>query len=257
MIEGFALLLAFVQGLRPMIEAALPVFLRIGGAMALLPVLGEASVPARIRLALTLALTLAATPALPPLAQPAIPAAALMAEPVIGLMLGFVLRVLVHALHLTGAIAAQAVSLSHLFSAPGIEPSPILSNALTMAALALFVLTGLHVEVVRLFVVSYQILPFGRLPEAADVAGMATAEVARAFALGVTLASPFVAVSLLFNLALGAINRAMPQLMVVFVGAPAITFLGILLLGVTAPLILAHWGQEMAAAIADPFGRLP
>ncbi|MFC3118840.1 flagellar biosynthetic protein FliR [Jhaorihella thermophila] len=35
-----------------------------------------------------------------------------------------------------------------------------------------------------------------------------------------SLSAPFVIASLLYNLTLGAINRAMPQLMVTLVGAP-------------------------------------
>ena len=46
---------------------------------------------------------------------------------------------------------------------------------------------------------------------------------AASFALALSLAAPFVIASLLYNVALGVINKAMPQLMVAFVGAPAIT----------------------------------
>ena len=70
---------------------------------------------------------------------------------------------------------------------------------------------------------SYEILPMGLPVPAADVAAWGTARVAQAFALGFSLAAPFVIAAFAYNLALGAINRAMPQLMVAFIGAPAIT----------------------------------
>ena len=53
--------------------------------------------------------------------------------------------------------------------------------------------------------------------------------------LAFTLAAPFVLVSVLYNLTLGVINRAMPQLMVVFVGAPVITGLGLAVLFADGP----------------------
>ena len=77
---------------------------------------------------------------------------------------------------------------------------------------------------------SYEILPMGLPIPAADLAAWGTARVAQAFALGFSLAAPFVIAAFAYNLALGAINRAMPSLMVAFIGAPAITAGGLLLL---------------------------
>ena len=78
---------------------------------------------------------------------------------------------------------------------------------------------------------------------AADVAAWGTARVAQAFALGFSLAAPFVIAGFAYNLALGAINRAMPQLMVAFIGAPAITAGGLLILMLAAPVHPALLGR--------------
>lgn len=250
----FQFALIAIEQLQAMLLAAYPVLLRIGAAMALLPALGEASVPMRVRAALALALTVAVTPALGPEAAPPLSLRVIVTETVAGLCIGFLLRLFVQAFQIAGAIMAQSVALSHLFAAPGVEPSPVLSNLLVWAGLALFVLSGMHVEAVRLIVLSYRLFPAGEALAAGSFAAWGVANLAHVFGLALALAAPFVAVSLLFNLALGVINRAMPQLMVVFVGAPAITLLGLVLLAVTAPLILAHWGQDAAAALADPFG---
>ena len=64
----------------------------------------------------------------------------------------------------------------------------------------------------------------------------------------------FVVAALLYNLALGAINRAMPQLMVSFVGAPALTLGGLALLALSAPVILTVWRTAMDAALTTPLG---
>ena len=71
-------------------------------------------------------------------------------------------------------------------------------------------------------------------------------------ALAFGLAMPFVIASLIYNLALGVINRAMPQLMVAFVGAPAITFAGLFLLFAGAPLILSVWSDALFAFMMNP-----
>jgi flagellar biosynthetic protein FliR len=79
------------------------------------------------------------------------------------------------------------------------------------------------------------------------------AQVTRAFATGFSLAMPFVIASFLYNLALGVINRAMPQLMVAFVGAPALTAGGLVLLALSAPLVLAVWLAALNGFLAAPF----
>ena len=86
------------------------------------------------------------------------------------------------------------------------------------------------------------------------MAAWGVARVAMAFALGFSLAAPFVIAAFAYNVALGAINRAMPQLMVAFVGAPAITAAGILLLLLASPLILTYWSGRLDATLADPLG---
>ena len=71
-----------------------------------------------------------------------------------------------------------------------------------------------------------------------------------------TLAAPFLITAVIYNLALGVINRAMPQLMVFFVGAPVITFGGLFILMVASPMILDVWMREMMTFFADPGGGL-
>ena len=72
--------------------------------------------------------------------------------------------------------------------------------------------------------------------------------------LGFSLAAPFVIAAFAYNLALGAINKAMPQLMVAFIGAPAITAGGLLILMLAAPVILTYWNGRLDATLLDPLG---
>ncbi|MEJ2037160.1 MAG: flagellar biosynthetic protein FliR, partial [Maritimibacter sp.] len=50
------------------------------------------------------------------------------------------------------------------------------------------------------------------------------------------------------------INRAMPQLMVAFVGAPAITAGGLILMFLSTPILLNIWGQGLIMFLNNPFG---
>jgi len=76
--------------------------------------------------------------------------------------------------------------------------------------------------------------------------------VADAFLMGFSLATPFVAVSLIYNLGIGFINKAMPQLMVAMVGAPAASFLGLTMLAISSPVILAFWENTISLNLLMP-----
>lgn len=228
------------------------VFLRVGAVMALLPALGEASVPVRLRLVLAVAFTAVVYPALSGQMprQPTITDA--LAEVLAGLVLGLSLRLMVLALQMAAAMAAQAASLSQLFATAGADPQPAMGTLFTVTALALAVQAGLHVEAARLIITSYDLFPAGTAPASGQAAAWGVAHVGRAFGLAFSLAAPFVVAGLIWNLGLGVMNRAMPHLMVSFIAAPALS-LGVLgLLAVSAPFILTVWQAALRDVLARP-----
>lgn len=229
------------------------VFLRVGGAVALLPALGEHLLPQRVKLAATLALTAIVAPAVPSTGGVFGPAA-MLAEALAGLILGFSLRMLILGLQTAGTLAAQSVSLAQMFNGAGPEPQPIVASLLVLGGTALFVAMGGLSHAARLLILSYDVMPAGNFPDPAGMAAWATRRGAAVFRQAFALAAPFVVAALLYNLALGVINRAMPALMVVFIGAPALTLGGLMLLAVVAPILLAAWQQIVTVVLAAPFG---
>lgn len=230
------------------------VFLRCGAAMALAPAFGEQSIPMRIRLGISLVMTFAVAPALP--VQDQITPLKAVAEALNGLLLGIGFRFFVQALQIAGMIAAQSISLSHLFAGAGAEPQSAFSAVLYLGGLALACASGLHVKLAEAIILSYAALPQGRFPHPSEVADWGLAGLTACFASGFSLAAPFMIAGTLYNIALGAINRAMPMLMVVLIGAPAVTFGGLILLALTAPLMLQLWLAGFDRFLAAPFGVL-
>lgn len=233
------------------------VFLRVGAAMALLPAFGERSIPQRIRLLLALAFTFIVFPVVAEdiaLTLSGGSGFVLLSETLIGLALGAVLRLMVLALQMAGTMAAQSTSLSQIFGGANSDPQPAMGHVLLVSGLALAVMSGLHVRLAEIFILSYEILPVGVLPDAEVTAHWGIDRVAQAFSLAFTLAAPFVVAALIYNVALGAINRAMPQLMVAFVGAPAITAGGLILLLLSTPFLLEVWMRALNGFLFNPFG---
>ena len=235
----------------------LVVLLRIGPVFALLPGFSETSVPQRLKFGAAAAATVIVATALTgvDLPAPSIPAfvALLLSETVIGLGLGFGVRLFLMGLQTAGTMIAQSTSLSQALGNTGMDPMPAMGHLLVLGGICLAMILGLHVETVRYLLVSYEMFPIGAVPVAAEMAEWGLSGVASAFRLAFVLAAPFMIVSLLYNLTLGVINRAMPQLMVVFVGAPLITFGGLALLFLLAPRIVSIWAEALFRFLGAPF----
>lgn len=260
MIEDVATLLTMTQ---VALWHGFIVFLRIGAMVSILPALGEQTVPLRLKLALTICFSMVVALAIPVdvAAQGGFSFSSmsvfLFTEPLSGLIVGIGFRLFLHALQTAGVIMAQSLSISQLLGGAGADPMPAIGQVLVMAGLALAVTAGLHVQVAKAMIMSYDILPAGQLPAGMDLTGWGLTQVSESFRLAFRLAAPFLLVSLLYNLTLGVINRAMPQLMVAFVGAPAITFGALALLLLFAGIILTSWIEALGAYASNPFAVSP
>ena len=235
------------------------VFLRVGALVALLPAFGERTVPARIKLVIVMCFVLIIAPAVPPLTMtPGFDTLSVLAftETLAGLILGIGIRLFILALQTAGSIAAQSTSLSQILGGAVADPLPAMGYILIISGLALAVITGLHVKAASLIILSYEFLPMGQLVGGSALSAWGVSRIVDAFALAFTLAAPFVILSVIYNLALGAINKAMPQLMVAFVGAPVITAGGLFVLLLAAPFMLHHWMGAIDGYLANPY-RMP
>ncbi|MEM1343066.1 MAG: flagellar biosynthetic protein FliR [Pseudomonadota bacterium] len=257
---GMAPLASLFQASDAVVLTVAGVFTRIAAATFFVPGIGERVLSLRLRLGAALALTAL----LWPLVRPLVPdtpstvpglAVLLIAEAFAGLLIGFGFRMLVFALQIAGITAAYHLSITHVFGtgvAP--EPEPTIATMLTMGGIVLAMQAGLHIELLAALARLYDVLPFGRFPNPGDAGAWSLARTAEVFGIGLSLAFPFIAVSFAYNLALGALNRAMPQLLVALVGAPLLIGLGLVTLALVLPDLFARWGDLLARIFADPLG---
>lgn len=241
---------------------AVGVFTRVGAALFLVPGFGERAVPVRVRLGAALVLAALLVPMVAPtVVNPPATASGLakmiFAEALAGLIIGLSFRLLVIALQICGSVAAQNLSISQMFGA-GVapEPEPTITTLLGMAGIVLALVAGLHVHLVAALAGLYRVLPFGLSPDAGELAEWTTARVSEVFSLGLSLALPFIAIGFAYNLALGALSRAMPQLLVALVGAPLLIGLGLIVLYISLPEMFVRWGSTLTHVLADPLGGL-
>jgi flagellar biosynthetic protein FliR len=233
---------------------------RIGGAVALLPGLGEAALPPMLRAGTALALTALLLPVIGPSIGPP-PAAALQtvgmlaAELGTGLWFGWLARLFAIALPVAAQFIAYLLGLSTVLQ-PSAELGPQSSALARLGELLapLFLLgTGLYTLPLLALAGSYRLIPAGALLPAADGTAAAVHGLGAMFALALRLAAPFVLAGIVWHLAIGLMSRLVPRIQVYFTAMPGQIFGGLLLLTLLSAAILGAW----ADAVRDGFARLP
>jgi len=212
-------------------------FGRVGAMVMLLPGIGESNLPARVRLAIALALTAVLLPlhrqayavnlnALMPLIVE------MIQEVIIGLVLGITARLAMSALQIAGSVVAQQLGLGFVTAVDPTQDQQgvLVGNFLAVLGVTLIFATDMHYLVIAAMNDSYAIFKPGEIPLTGDAAKHITTIIAASFRIGVQIAAPFIAFGLLFNLGLGVLSRLMPQMQVFFIGLPLSIILGLLLL---------------------------
>jgi flagellar biosynthetic protein FliR len=224
------------------------IFARLGPILMLIPGFGETFVPVRIRLSLALLLALVLFPVLRSVI-PAIPgdisgiSLAVIKETAIGLMIGTILRIFMSSLAATGEIISIQTTLGFAQTANPTQaaPSTTIGTFLGLLGLVLIMSTNLHHMFLSAIVRSYTIFPFTRGIPLADANTLAIQTVSQSFALGLQLAAPVVAFSLIFNVAIGLVGRVMPQFQIFFVASPLMVLLGLSIFALSLGLIGVVW----------------
>jgi flagellar biosynthetic protein FliR len=214
-------------------------FIRIMATIFSAPVLGHASIPIQMRVALALILAFAAAsvaPASVPLDSPHALAYALR-ETLIGVSLGLLLQLVFAAAELAGDAIGLQMGLGFAFfvDPQNATQSPLVGSLLSTVAGLLFLALDIHLLVIGGLMESFRALPIDAPLDAGLGLNAVSAAGAEMFRLALSIALPALAALLLANLALGVLARAAPQLNLFAVGFPATLIIGALVLGPTLP----------------------
>jgi len=231
-------------------------FARTGAMIMLLPVIGDAGVPPRVRLAFALAVSAALSSATaqyyPAVSPPPMELASLIArEATAGVLVGAMARLIMGALETAGfLIAAQTgLAFAQTFDPGQGTQGAMVSTFLSLIGALLVFETGLHHLALGAVSGSYRLLPpAGALPTG-DMAELALTLATGAFALGLQLAAPFLVFGLVVYATLGLLSRLMPQLQVFFLAMPLSILSGFVLLmlviGVMMSKFLDFFAEQM------------
>lgn len=243
------------------IFAVFLIFVRIGGALMVMPGFGETYVSPRSRLMFALLMALVLTPVLTPL-LPALPDSAavlfvlVMGELFVGIFFGVLASVMMAALTTAGMIMAYMSTLANaLVNDPATQQQgSIAGSFLTATAVVLIFVLDLHHMMLSALVDSYAVFPPGELPPMGDFSRFLTETVARSFQLSLQLAAPFVVVGLIFYLGVGLLARLMPQVQIFFVVMPLQIGMGMVVMFISLPAIMFWFLSNFEETFAPLFG---
>lgn len=235
------------------------VFARTGSMIMLLPGIGEAGVPPRVRLALALAISLAFAPTVAHDYPAKAPTSDLQLgllifqEITAGLLVGAIARIIMSALNVAGNLIATQTGLSY---AQQVDPTSdqqnvVIGNFLSLLGVVLIFATNLHHLAIGAVAGSYSMIPPGAALPTGDMAELTVRLVSGSFALGLQLAAPFLVFGFAVNAAMGLLARLMPQLQVFFIAMPINILAGfllmLLLMGSMMALFLTYFTQQMGS----------
>ena len=236
-------------------------FFRILALVSSAPVLGNTSVPARVKVGLAFVLTLVLAPILGtmPVVDPgsAIGLLILAQQVVIGVAIGFTMRIIFTAVEMAGNIAGMQMGLGFatFFDPQNAAQIPVVGQFLGLLATVLFLAMNGHLYMIEILAQSFQALPVVPPPFSAAGWRALAGWGGEIFLAGLLLSMPIMAALLITNLALGIMTRAAPQLNVFSVGFPITLAAGFVVLAIALPYFvplfdrLLHDALQMAMQV--------
>ncbi|MEQ6342108.1 MAG: flagellar type III secretion system protein FliR [Gammaproteobacteria bacterium] len=232
-----------------------PLF-RVMALVAMAPVFGAQSVPVRIRVGFSVALTLVIAPVLPPVpVVDPLSSAGLMIviqQVLIGLAMGFSLKLVFGAFVLAGQLIGQSMGLgfaSMVDPLNGVQV-PVVSQFYQVLVTLIFLGFNGHLVLLEVLADSFRTLPVG--PTGLAMSGVWDLVIwgGHMFSGAVLISLPAVTALLVANIAFGVMTRASPQLNIFSIGFPITLLLGIVVMLVTLPVISPQLNNLMSDVFA-------
>jgi flagellar biosynthetic protein FliR len=229
-------------------------FCRIGGCFMLMPGFSSARLPMQIRLFLSLALSMAILPMLWDTIYPKANTDAatfgllIASETLVGAVFGLIARLYTAGLQFAGTAIATSIAFNGPPGADIMEDATEnqLTSMLTLAGLLVLLMLNFHHVVIKALIDSYTSIPLAAGMDPRRVLITLTDTLSATFMIVLRLMSPFLLYSIMFNFAIGMINKMAPQIPVYFISTPYALMGGIFLLYLGIASILDQFVKGFA-----------
>ena len=225
------------------------VFLRTGAFFLGIPLFAGKMIPKKIRTAFALMFALLINPLVPADLELAnhFAGAILLAlnEMCIGLLLAMTVRMVFFAVELAGHLISYEIG---LMASNSVNPllgstDATITTLLYYFSLLLFFVSGVHYDVLKAFIMSFELLPIGAFFLKASPTVEFVEEVSHVFVIGTLMAAPFIALNFLVNVSFAVLGKAVPKMNVFMTSFAIRIFAGLLLL-VSSILLISSYILE-------------
>lgn len=223
---------------------------RIGACFMTMPGFSSSRISPQIRMLLCVAVSMALLPVLWDTIYPKVSSASqgtvvglIFTEVVIGSMYGLIARFYTLGFQFTGALIGASIGLSAPGGADVIEDvqENQISNFITFGGLLVLFIFDFHHIVLKALVDSYTATPVGALISGQKMLITLTDTLRASFSIMLRLASPFVIYGLMFNVAVGLINKLAPQIPVFFISTPFVLAGGLFMLYLSVAALIRQF----------------
>jgi flagellar biosynthesis protein FliR len=222
------------------------VFVRMSSFMLLLPFFSATNFPVTMRIALGAFSALLISPGLAPSSVGAMTlwglVGTMIQEISVGLLLGFVSRMVFYAADLAGNLIATEIGLNMgaVFSPASGQSSPIPSAILFFLAAIVMLTLDLHHWILVGFQQTYLVLPVGGAHLNTTLFEAVVTHTSRIFIVALQISAPIMAVSFVVTIVFAVLSRAVPQMNVFILSFPFRIAGGLLVFGFTLQLTAQH-----------------
>jgi flagellar biosynthesis protein FliR len=234
------------------------VFCRIGSVFVLLPGFASARMPVSVRIMLAIAVTFALTPAIANKlsispSQSSTLETAIPTELMIGLAFGFWCYCFLHAGRFAANVIASVIGLAGIPGQPleDQDPSSHLATLLSLTVTVMIFASDLHLASLAALIGSYDTMPLYSTPTGEWFALGSIKLIAQTSLLSVQMASPFIVLTVIVNLALGLCGKFTPQLQIYFAALGFTILVSLLALHLLLPGISNLPIQAYAGWLSD------
>jgi flagellar biosynthetic protein FliR len=231
------------------------VFLRLSAFLLVLPFFSMTNFPVTMRVALGALASMLLVPTLPPYAAGNLPVFSLLGvmfqEISIGLLLGFIARMVFYAVDLAGNIVATEMGLQmgSIMNPMTQQSSQVPATILFYLAAVVMLTLDLHHWMLIGFERTYAVLPMGGAHLSTALFEMVVKNTGQIFVVALQISAPIMAVSFVVTVVFAVLSRAVPQMNVFSESFSFRIVGGLIVFGFTLQLTAQH--------VSNYLNRLP
>lgn len=224
------------------------VFLRISALLIMIPIIGEKTVPLRVKGGLAILISLLVSPAVRVDMMSSLHAEeeiftlaiAMIGEIMIGVVIGLITKIIFAGIQFAGEMIGIQIGFSIVNVIDPVTSTQVsvIAEFQYLIALLVYLAIDAHHTLIFAIVDSYRIVS----PFSYHFSGSLMKHILilskELFVMAIKISAPIMAVLLFTNVALGVVARTVPQINVFIVGFPVQITVGLIVFGLTAPVFV-------------------